>query len=111
MLTPAKSLVSLSYQADEVGERMQWGGGGTLEAEIPDPVEPDSDGGMVVKNLPGRAKWSAVATTKEGGDCFAVIQEVFLTNCANSLREWREKSPCKKCACLDFSQRAVHSSK
>lgn len=72
MLTPAKSLVSLSYQADEVGERMQWRGGGTLEAGIsgrpplPHPVEPDSDGGMVVKNLPGRAKWSTVAATKEG---------------------------------------------
>lgn len=72
MLTPAKSLVSLSYQADEVGERMQWRGGGTLEAGIsarpplPHAVEPDSDGGMVVKNLPGRAKWSAGATTKEG---------------------------------------------
>lgn len=44
---------------------------------LPDPVEPDSDGGMVVKNLPGRAKWSAVATTKEGESVLSSARKCF----------------------------------
>lgn len=51
MLTLAKSLVSLRYQADEVGKGCRQGG--TQEAEAsgrpapPDPVRPDSDGGWL----------------------------------------------------------------
>lgn len=69
-LTLAKSLVSLSYYADGVGKgcsrRGDPGGWGFRSAAASRSNRAWLGWGMVVKNLPGWAKKSLSATTKEG---------------------------------------------
>lgn len=69
MLTLAKSLVSLCYYADGVGKGCSHRGtqetGASGRLALPDPIEPDSDWGMVVKNLPGWAKESLITKEEE----------------------------------------------
>lgn len=65
MLTLAKSLVSLSYYADGVGKGCSCKGG-TQEAGasgrllLPDPVEPDSDGGWLSRISQAELKRASV---------------------------------------------------
>lgn len=59
--------------------------GGTQEAgasgwlALPDPIEPDSDWGMVVKNLPGWAQKSLDAITKEKESVPFITRQHFST--------------------------------